>query len=268
MSYPKLGAAASLGLLSMLICCVLNTPTRGGLTADASHAAALAGIWSAGVAQSGQTLRLSLKRDGGGGASSAGFPVSQLQGLTHAQLSGDEPAATFRLVREAGTINFEGSFKRNRGAGRWEFEADEAFASALGASGHAASAEDLLALALNDVGLAYVRGMDSAGIAGLTAAQLAALRTNGVTPEDVKGYGRLLEGEVGASQLIALKSNGVTEDYLRSLAEVNVRPTAQQAVAMRTNGLTADFVKRARASGRAASTAEELLRLKLGTSAH
>src|SRR5947209_116515 len=117
MLYPKLCVIASLGLLSMLLCCVLKATAQGdGPSGRANGQLRLMGTWWAGAAPDGDKLRISLKREGEGGTSSVHIPLVQLQGLEPGQISRGAARASFRLVREAGTIIFEGSFKRGKGA--------------------------------------------------------------------------------------------------------------------------------------------------------
>jgi hypothetical protein len=292
MLYPKLGVITSLGLLSMLLCCYSQASSQGGAHGGGGRER-LSGEWWAKSGNDEGKIHLSFKREGGGGWSSADIPLSQLQGLEPSQISAGGMGLRFRLMREAGTILFEGSFKEGKGAGRWEFDGNAGLAFESGKGNRRqTTAEELFALALSDVTASYVREMEGAGYSGLEAGQLVALYTNGVragyveglagagyaglgvkelialksngiSAEDAKAYSALLDGETGAMQFVALKSNQVTEAYLRSLAEVGVRPTASQAIALHTNGVTPEFVRSMQARGYDKLTVQRLLSLRI-----
>jgi hypothetical protein len=62
------------------------------------------------------------------------FDYSELQGLTRQQAEGSG-AVRFRLVREAGTIDCEGSFQNGKGSGTFRFTANQQFVSAMRSRG-------------------------------------------------------------------------------------------------------------------------------------
>ena len=62
------------------------------------------------------------------------YDFSDLQGLTREQISNGGPVK-FRIVREAGTIDCEGSFQNGKGSGTFRFAASQAFVSAMKSRG-------------------------------------------------------------------------------------------------------------------------------------
>jgi hypothetical protein len=71
-----------------------------------------------------------------GGHSNMGqtFDFSELQGLTREQALAGGPVR-FSLVREAGTVEFEGSFQNGRGSGTFRFNGNPAFVAAMKSRG-------------------------------------------------------------------------------------------------------------------------------------
>lgn len=63
------------------------------------------------------------------------YLYSDLQGLTAAQVSGANTPVRFRLQREAGTIECEGTFQNGKGAGTFRFTANPQFVSAMKSRG-------------------------------------------------------------------------------------------------------------------------------------
>ncbi len=61
------------------------------------------------------------------------FAIEELQGLSQSQLAGGK--VSFRLVREAGTVDFEGSFSNGKGSGTFRFTSDPNYVSAMKSRG-------------------------------------------------------------------------------------------------------------------------------------
>jgi len=81
-------------------------------------------------------LNLNMERRTERGHSNMGqtFDFSELQGLTREQALAGGPVR-FSLVREAGTVEFEGSFRNGRGSGTFRFNGNPAFVSAMKSRG-------------------------------------------------------------------------------------------------------------------------------------
>ncbi|MDQ3088153.1 MAG: hypothetical protein M3Q78_06090, partial [Acidobacteriota bacterium] len=78
-------------------------------------------------------IHLSFERrseKGGKNQMGSNYALSDLQGLTTAQLSAQDAAVKFSLVREAGTIDCEGKFSNGKGMGTFRFTANQSFISA------------------------------------------------------------------------------------------------------------------------------------------
>jgi hypothetical protein len=88
-------------------------------------------------ADMGDKLYLSFERrteKGGHSNMGSNYAYTELQGLTREQARADGPVR-FSLVREAGTIECEGSFRGGKGSGTFRFTPNQSFVSAMKARG-------------------------------------------------------------------------------------------------------------------------------------
>src|SRR5687767_6210504 len=106
-----------------------------------SHAAAqsvLTGEWTASInSDASDRLQLNLERrteKGGRNQMGQDYDFAELRGLTREQVRRGG-AVSFRLEREAGTIECEGTFRDGRGSGTFRFTVSQSFVSAMGARG-------------------------------------------------------------------------------------------------------------------------------------
>lgn len=97
----------------------------------------LTGDWTGSLDKDNSTINLTFSRhpkNGGNHQMGHSFDFSVLQGLTREQaLSGG--AVKFSLVREAGTIDCEGSFQNGKGSGTFRFTGNQSFVSAMKSRG-------------------------------------------------------------------------------------------------------------------------------------
>jgi hypothetical protein len=156
------------------------------------------------------------------------FKRSDFTGLTDAQVGSDSRVpVTFALQREAGTISFEGTFRREHGAGEFTFVPNRDFPARLRALGVEFTAprwgdetEQLFALTMFDVTSAFIRSMQ---------------RT---------GYRESLE------MYEQFRIFGVDTAYVRDMASVGFQNlSAQKLVETRIHGATPEYIRRMRAAG-------------------
>lgn len=166
-------------------------------------------------------------------------------GLTAAQMdaSADTPV-DFRLVRDAGTLHFTGSFVHGDGVGRFTFEPNGSYASTLRGLGVAASDLDderLFAFALHDVSASFIQEMQSLGYRE-DLGKYVAFRIHSATPQFVREI-NALDYHPDASQLIAFRIHGATTEFIRDIRALGFHPDAHELVAFRIHGVSPEFVK-------------------------
>jgi hypothetical protein len=117
---PNIGAGANVGP-------GVNVPAQNVLTGD----------WRASFAENQSKINLHFERRAEKGSHNQigqSYDFAELRGLTREQaLNGG--AVKFSLVREAGTIECEGSFQNGKGSGTFRFTASQAFVSAMKSRG-------------------------------------------------------------------------------------------------------------------------------------
>ena len=95
------------------------------------------GEWTASVSSKDPNkIQLNLERPtsrGGRNQNGSSYSYDELQGLTREQAQNGK--VSFRLVREAGTVDFDGSFTDGRGAGTFRFSPNGGFIEAMRSRG-------------------------------------------------------------------------------------------------------------------------------------
>ena len=109
-----------------------------GLVLSATAQTTLTGDWSAKpAAKDDAKINLNFERQsekGGKYQMGQTFEYNQLQGLTREQVMSGGPVK-FSLVREAGTVECEGSFQNQKGSGTFRFTGNQAFVTAMKSRG-------------------------------------------------------------------------------------------------------------------------------------
>ena len=166
-------------------------------------------------------VQLSLRIDTrGDGNWQSGFGISsdELRGLSSSQASGTASDVTFEMVREAGTIRFEGDIRNGRGAGLFTFTPSQAYLDEMATLGFSGiSNERQLTFALQDVTTDYVRELQALGYTSLSTRELTQFAIHGVSAEFIRGMNELGYREIEPKQLVQLRIHGVTPDYVRQV---------------------------------------------------
>jgi len=216
-------------------------------------------------------------------------------GLTAAQIdsSADTPV-DFRLVRDAGTLHFTGSFLHGDGVGRFTFEPNASYAATLHGLGVEASELDderLFSLAIHDVSASFIREMQSLGyredlnryvafrIHGATpqfvrelnalgykpdGEALVRFRIHGVSPEFIKGMKELGVRDLESDNLVKLRIHGASVDYVRELRDLGYpNLTADQIVQMRIHGVSTSYIRDLKSAGYAGIPVEKLVSMRI-----
>ena len=278
-------------------------------------AAAIAALASTGVAQSSEELpiewtisptqaagnvHLSLSsrtRGGGQNMNSTEWPLSDLQGLSPAQLgSAEGTPVRFRIVREAGLIDCEGMMRRERGTGECSFAPDAGYAAALERRGigrpsvrqqyqlavsnarmalfeelerqgyERPSIDDLVGAAIHGVTVPYLKDMAEAGYRLRSMDNLIAFRIHGVTPQYIRELGAISPrySDLAADDLVGMRIHGVTTEKVRDFAALGYRDLSHSdLVSMSIHGVTAAYVRGLAEAGYSGLSADELVKMRI-----
>ncbi|WP_404364698.1 4-hydroxy-3-methylbut-2-enyl diphosphate reductase [Corallococcus coralloides] len=255
------------------------------LAADAQRT----GTWGASVKE--QQLHLSLQpKDRPDSHHGFSAPLADFQGLSTA----DGSSAPFKLVREAGTFDFEGRFKDGQGVGTWRFTSDAGFTKKLGELGipkpdadqqfllailnvgpkrvqalaavgqKVTTVDELVQVGIFNVTPEYVRAMAAEGYPKLTLEQLVSCRIHNVTPERIQGLAALGFKGLPLDSLLSMSIHGVTPDFIREMRGLGFKDlSAEELVSMRIHGVTAAFVKEMRDAGYENATAQDFVSMRI-----
>jgi len=97
----------------------------------------MTGVWTASMDKENSKIHLNLERkpeNGGKHQMGQSYDLSEFQGLSREQVLNGGPVR-FSLVREAGTIECEGTFENRKGSGTFQFTGSQAFVSAMKSRG-------------------------------------------------------------------------------------------------------------------------------------
>lgn len=170
-------------------------------------------------------------------STSSDWNVSDLQGLDLATPGKHD--VHFTIARDAGNFEAEGFVRDGEGAGLFTFRANPQYSLQMEALGFpGVTDEKLIAFALHDVTLAYVREMKGLNLQGLDTNKLLACRIFHVDAAFVKELRAAGVNVTGAGKLIALRIHRVTPEYVEKLRAHGMQNlTLQQLVTLRIHGI-------------------------------
>ncbi|MGZ3458212.1 MAG: 4-hydroxy-3-methylbut-2-enyl diphosphate reductase, partial [Archangium sp.] len=189
------------------------------------------------------------------------LPRSALQGLNTAEGADTK----FQLVREAGTVSFEGRFSGGEGAGHYRFEPNAAYLGEMGKLGYTQiSPEEQLQLALFDVGPARVKALAELGYTKLSHDELLQVALFQVTPEHIRALKAAGYDKLSLEQLVASRIHGVTPEHIHQLAELGFRHLSfDELLATRIHGVTPEYIREIREAGYPNVTIEQLVEMRV-----
>lgn len=258
-------------------------------------------IQRSGSRADGTSVQLTIEsRWGGDGRStwSSSWPISELQGLSAAQVTGPSNPVRFALVREPGRLDCGGQAGRLSGSGTCSFTADAAFADFLAARGIGRpTARQAYSLTMSRVGRELVTALEGAGSPRPTVEQLSSMGIHGVDAAYVRELAAIGSQfrRFGGDDLVRMKIHGVKPAYVQAMAAIGpafstltgddlvsfaihgAKPEmvqsfvrhgrmplrARDVTSMAIHGVSASFIDEMAASGFSQLTADEMVKLKI-----
>ena len=239
---------------------------------------AITGDWKAEIkADKPGKIYLSFeRRNAGGGKSQMGqtYEFSELQGLSPSQASGNG-SVRFSLVREAGTIDAEGSFQNGKGSGTFRFTPNSEFVSAMKSRGFDFESifsgkdrdnveERLFAAATLNVTSALADDLLSAnfgklGVDDLFKAAIFKVDSKFMTEMKASGFPNL-----GMEELVKARIFKIDADFVRQAAQMGFdKEPFESLVKMRIFKVTPEFISEARSEGLTNLDVEDLVKMKI-----
>jgi predicted metallopeptidase len=241
------------------------------------------------------SIQINLTRRSNKGENNFGssIPYADFEGLTRDLALSTNPNMTFRLVREAGTIDFQGSFQAGKGAGNFTFTPNQTFLSAMRTRGFEEMTENQMfaattinvttkavddlrgagfKLTLDDVFKAvifkitpqFIAEMNSIGFKNLDMEDLVKARIFKITPEFSREVASLGFAEQPMESLVKMRIFKITPQFIRETRSAGFENLGiEELVKFRIFKIDADFIQRTRANGYTGNDPEELVRMKI-----
>src|SRR5215510_12778003 len=252
------GIAAMIGLVTYAV---------APLFASSGPQNTITGQWIVSMSKADGFVQLTLQRTDPDWNfnSSTSVPLSQLRGLTAAEMRTDGGMVKFEIVRDAGTLQCEGWFKSGRGSGTFVFKPNRNYVSEMRGLGYDNLADDrMFSLALHDVRLEFVRGLIAAGYERTDIDQLVSMRIHGVTLDFIGDLRSLGYDRPPTDELVSMRIHGVDADFIRDLKELGYdRVPADELVSMRIHSVTTKFIKELKTLGYESAPVDQLVSMKI-----
>jgi hypothetical protein len=153
---------------------------------------------------------------------------------------------TFRLTREAGTMEFTGKFEGNQGMGTYTFLPDNTYSSFMNKeTGETLTEEDQLVYFFIDVRKDYPAMLRSEGYGKVSKQELiplVALKIDKAYIQSIKAAG--LE-EATLENLVPLKALNITGAYIRDMQEVGYdHISAEQLISFKAQDISKEYLQK------------------------
>lgn len=202
------------------------------------------------------------------------YDFADLQGLSREQISGGG-AVKFSLVREAGTIECEGSFQNGKGSGTFRFNGNQNFVSAMKSRGfdfeedftrkHGQEFEDrLFAAATLNVTTALADDLSSAGFANLHVEDLfkaAIFKVDSRFAREMKASGFQ---DLDMEDLVKARIFKIDAEFASEVAQMGfAKEPFESLVKMRIFKITPESITEARNEGLTDLSIEDLVKMHI-----
>ena len=261
-----LAVITSLALLVWIAGAKAQNAAQGPITGD----------WTATLSKDSGKIQLNLERRsdrGGKHQHGESYEFSELQGLTRDQaLNGG--AVSFSLNREAGKVDFEGSFQNGRGAGTFRFSGNQSFVSALKSRGfnldensddHERHPDSrLFTAAMVNVTTALADDLRSGGFENLKVEDLfkaAIFKIDGQFMREMKASGF---NNLGMEELVKARIFKIDADFVRKVSQMGFeKEPFETLVKMQIFKVTPEFITEVRNEGLTNLQIEEIVKLRI-----
>lgn len=234
--------------LLVLFACLFNQPVAQSQTLNLNEASKEAkeqsniqngmdteGSWFAVI--KGNTVSIQFRNDDGGNSSTT-FQLSELSGLTK------DKQGEFTLIREAGTMNFEGKFEGNNGMGTYKFIADKNFSAAMAQEGvTVANESDIMVFFMVNVKVSYVKMLKKNGYKNIDKDQLIPLAALDANEEYINSIKQADIPNFDLDDLIPFKSMGIDKAYIDEIRQAGYKNiTADNIIALKSQDIDGKFI--------------------------
>ena len=259
-----------IGLLFLsLMITATDSASRAASIATAVPQESITGVWTAKFPKDkSDRINLTLSRrteKGHSNISGDDILLADLQGLTREQALGAKADARFRLVREAGTFEFEGTFNDGKGSGLWTLAPNQQFIGAMRERGFGHLTEDqLVSSAMLNVRTKIIDDLKAAGHTLASMEDVFKVTIFRITPEYISELRAIGFDNLKIEDLVKARIFKITPEFAREVQEMGFRAqTLESLVKLRIFKITPDFAREMRAAGLENLSLEDLVKLKI-----
>jgi len=206
----------------------------------------VAGTWTASTKEDGSELLQFSMKTGHDGNMGNNFDLSVFTGLEWDEIvSADRVPVRFEMRREAGTIEFEGTFRGGHGAGEYRFVPNPKFPEMLEWLGvpfkpGKDEERELFQLAIFDVSTEFIRSMQRIGYK-VSLEQFVSFRIFNVNPQYVRAMSAKGFDRLSAEKLVETRIHNVTPEYIQEMRDAGKDLTLDEYVQSRIFQVTPEF---------------------------
>jgi hypothetical protein len=166
-----------------------------------------------------QQIRLNMELDDDTGTWGWRVDPTDLDGLSFSQFDSDVDDARFELVRDAGTVSFEGRIRDGRGDGTFSFTPNGQWVSRMDDMGYDFSARRVFQAAIHDITVDYVNDLRGLGYDDLDTEELFSFAIHGVSIEFIEQMDGLGYADIPAQKIVQLRIHGVSPEWVRQIRD-------------------------------------------------
>ncbi len=160
--------------------------------------------------------------------------------------NGSAPAKHFTSTEQASKDKDKGKEKEQSSSS--DANKKESYLDAMEAAGFKnLSADELIAMKTQGVTPSYVKEIRDLGMKP-TADEFVGMRVQGITPEYIREM-RSIAPNLSVDELIGMKVQGITPQYASELRQLGVKADPDNLIGMKVQGITPDYVRGMQAIG-------------------
>jgi len=232
------------------------------LIATAALAQTQRGTWTADINKKDPNkIHLNLFRSSERGQMGSSYNISDL-GLTKAIIDGTNVQANFRLQRDAGTVEFSGTFNQGLGHGEFNFTANQAYFADMKQMGYPDANRKAFELTMLDLSRTYAKEIRDLGFK-TSLEQLIEARIFNVNREQVGGLRAVGIADLPLRKLVEYRIFDVTPDYVKQMRASFPNISTDKMVEMRIHKATPEFAKEMAALGYSNLSADKLVEFRI-----
>jgi hypothetical protein len=227
---------------------------------------AFTGTWTAKTkTDQPDKIYLSFSREsskGGRNQHSSDFLYSDLQGLTRDQAANGK--VSFRMAREAGTIECEGTFTDGRGTGTFRFTANQGFIDAMQSRGFTFRDDQLFGAVTINVTTAAADDLKNAGLGPVDTDDLFKVVIFKVTPQFISEMKATGFPNLELEDLVKARIFKIDADYVRQVKDMGFGEQGFEGlVKFRIFKVTPEFLAELKVQGFANLSSEEVVKFRI-----